>query len=489
MNPRTIDYLRTLVPEEASDAMPAKDTRRVLVLFDAVAQSGTLADLQTRIQTVADHVVKRVKGAELQVTLAFDLAAAMPVYAPPPVRTLSGEAKCLRAKLLNARQCELATKNELDALDMLSACTCPLLQWQWMDHVSQTLRLPKGVKSMEMDYCPDGLEPRPYKLSLEKNIIPMVTKIVGKDDGGRLAQLLAHHVVAQQFVHGCGRRTVPYTPQGTQNGIRWDDLRKRQFPRQVVGEGFSRLVQQAVAYADPFFTKNKREDRRGHISVLASSRGGALVYALAALLQRYKEERNPLEVQQSFFLDPDTGELFDLGALYNAILAHHQGSVVGFAQFLVAAVVTAKHSRALLEALVASKEYFLFSTDDPCGAELPDPAAATRWYLSAYVDTLEPGKWERQAEAHACDASNLSALAYRRGIVDLPRFSTVGALVVGAHQLLFARTRETRALARLRGLHLLTLLKYGGGDQRFVFDLSQALSISCLAPATCECCS
>jgi len=463
MNPRTIPYLHSLLEKEASIPDNAK---YVSILFDAVAKTGTLQDLQARIDAAVAFVDGGLthKRAVIKTTLAFDLIGVCAVQVAPATKTLSDAAHGLRTQLLHA-PFTLASAADLDALDMPSACTCPLLQWQWLNRASEALGVSPGATSMRIDFCPQGLPQRTYRQSLENNVIPLVQLSLPTSADRALCPLLAHHLVAQQFAQTSVARSLPYKPQGTPETIDWRELRMKKAT--FAGEALVRLTREIIPGVSPYYAANglvasTTSERRPSVQVLVSEREGALVQVLAALVEKYKGESRPLLLGRAFMWLPGGGHLFDLGAVFNA-LVKRLGSATAVMPCLLAMVVTANQGHALLEGLAESKERLI----SPDGfIEDKEEEVAARWYVSGYIRTLAP------RDADKVSAPELAQRAYRQGLRDLPRFSTVYSLVAAAHRRLFPPLGARGKEGVIKGAELLTLLRTGGGERRFLFDLS-----------------
>jgi hypothetical protein len=461
LNPQAATLLRSL--HEPSAILPAGNNS-VTILYDAVPRQGRLKDLQARLDAAAARVLQACPSPLLlSVTLAADLYAAVPLHVPLP--TASRSAKELRRKLLD--RSELASEAELNELDMSTAHRCPLLQWQWLVHAARKLRPPPGVDSLAMDLCP-----RPTAVPNSRTYRQLVDSVytsllrLNSVDNEAVARNMAHHLVAQQLqlVDTFKHVQLPFEQRGSPTPADWPGLRKTGAPLPA-GEGIARLLSTVCSQVS--------RGESGRITVLASDREDALVVTLAALLVRFKDDPAPLATGRCYFLASGSGGLVDIGALYNAAWRRF-GSAAAFGRFLVAAKLTAAQGQVLLDALACRAE-----VDGPDFLLGPVPAEeAMRWYVAAYVETVEPG---------ATDPVHVYQQWQKRGLGELPRFEDVGPLIGAIRHDLFATAtkhdvdkRHYGPVELIKGGRLVSMLE-NGSDRRFYFDLRKAPSFTCHA--------
>jgi hypothetical protein len=468
MNPQAGTLLRSL--HEPTSVLPT-GSKTLNILYDAVPTEGGIKELQKRLVATAARVLSACPSPRLaSMTLATDLYAAVPVHVPLPAGAgLSRGARELRKKLLD--HSELASEAELDELDMRSASSCPLLQWQWLTHAARKLRPPQGIESLEMDVCPRPTavpNSRTYRQLIDSVYASLVR--MNSVDNEAVARNMAHHLVAQQLQVADTLKHVqlPFEQRGSPAAADWPALRKTTAPP-LVGEGIARLLATMCSHVS--------RGESGRITVLASDREDALVVTLAALLVRFKDDPAPLATGRCYFLASDTS-FVDIGTLYNAAWRRF-GSAAGLARFLVAAKLTAVQGQVLLDALVTAEAAAAGPDEAPDFLHGPGVLAeeAQRWYIGAYIKTVEPG---------ATDPVRVYQLWQKRGLGELPRFKDIGLLAGAMRHDLFAASkhdvdkRHYGPVELLKGDPLMSLLEKGGA-RRFYFDLRKAPHFTCHA--------
>lgn len=452
MNPAAVAWFAQLVPPVP--ALPAGPAP-MCVLYDLASEVDDLrrlSDLQQRLSTLAPPAAR--------LTLAVDLRAAMPLHVAPPrtADTLSALGQHLRQRLLQRGQ--LAAPEELDELDVASACSCPLLQWQWLVHAAAALVPPAGVESIAFADGP----PRSTRLTqaaytqtckdiYEQWLVRSNSFRRHLDAGQTLSPALAHFVFAQQLIHA-----------GT-GDTDWHALRMTRAKFQ--GEAILRLTQQLLA------------DAPGRITLLMSKRPDALLIALCTLATRAPSEVRPGHM----FLGGNGASGFvDIGALYNAIRARAGGSAAHVASLLIAAALPALRGPPALFDEFARAAWTPFPHDDLRAP--PDEMAARRWCIAAYGNLLQAGTWD--AEPVRCDPAELFREAQRRRLT-LPHFAGVPALVADAYDTYFVRlqprankdTLDHMLNARAGQLRVVAGRELETLGLRYCFDLRHPPLITC----------
>ncbi len=372
--------------------------------------------------------------------LALDLAALLPLHLPLHATHALADAKA------NLRQGRLASLQHCtEVWSGQAAEASPLLHWQWLRALGESIECPRGFKQLELTHCVvlPGFDDGAYaelRIAFKKWLTHPGT--FTRQQLGKLVDVpdfidnLVDHLIAQQLIASnkyCQRvLKKPDAKSENRTRVKMDvtDLTIAATKEAVVAQAFAQLLPRVL---DAFTQPNA-------VVVLVCVRPDALALLISALALKHKN--SPADFQlphQRCFLRLITGALVDVGAFYNTLALRVRRDFVPsrIATGLLTWVLLALLSRddtALCETLWELQTRWPCFEAERCTI---DHDKVREWYLGAWQKRLVPAS----DLAIPCFYTMLhNASAYH---IPIPRFRDTNAIVARVYVDAFERSTAT----------------------------------------------
>jgi hypothetical protein len=349
-------------------------------------------------------------GVRKRISLGFDIAALAPLYIKRKRDKFSGTAEVIREETLRLNK--VGDTDLLGNLDVGSAGSCPVLQWQWLAYLGRTLRPPKNDRSVrvEIDWCPrpDLIPDKASYTALVDQVHEWFRRVCQAYRRPLPNGILAHHVIAQQifFSSDCMIRrlevasgkpmstVVNHEPVTVSTLVRLPDEEDPKPPNQGQAADFlSRFIYQVMPVLFPSSQRRKSALFVSRRSVIETQ--SIIFSAILAKLKSFNTLDFHLPLEGACFLWSGTSAkpitLVDIGARFNRLWHAVQGSRCEMSRLVLSGMLYDDEDKELIEdketfyQLLADNKQPIYDLDPSNGRVKLDEGAAVAWYHESWA--------------------------------------------------------------------------------------------------------